>query len=199
MTHRGITYSMGECRAERGRSTRPSETALLRLARSAIAHPFSAVVPRVVRFRRRHSPAGLPLRAAGGRCQPHASQTLGVVAQARVQRRRFGVSPCAGPMKWRDVALTQDAISIGLARPGLAARGSPKQRRAPLGQLLLPFATMRRVRAGAFCAALRSCLPVPMHGCVFTSRENPYRACNSFKRASDTGSEDSSETRLTRV
>jgi len=174
---------MGECRAERGRSTRPSETALLRLARSAIAHPFSAVVPRVVRFRRRHSPAGLPLRAAGGRCQPHASQTLGVVAQARVQRRRFGVSPCAGPMKWRDVALTQDAIRIGLARPGLAARGSPKQRRAPLGQLLLPFPRM-------LCLHVEG-KPLPSVQLVQTS-------LRSRRTWGDTGSEDSSETRLTR-
>ena len=50
---------------------------------------------------------------------------------------------CAGPMKWREVALTADAIREGLARAGLA-RGPPKRKRAPLGQLSLPFPKMRR-------------------------------------------------------
>ena len=50
---------------------------------------------------------------------------------------------CAGPMKWRQVALTADAIREGLARAGLA-RGPPKRKRAPLGQLSLPFPKMRR-------------------------------------------------------
>ena len=50
---------------------------------------------------------------------------------------------CAGPMKWREVALTGDAIREGLARAGLA-RGPPKQRRVPRGQLSLPFPKMRR-------------------------------------------------------
>ncbi len=30
---------------------------------------------------------------------------------------------CAGPMKWREVALTADAIRRGLARAGLSASG----------------------------------------------------------------------------
>lgn len=50
---------------------------------------------------------------------------------------------CNGRMKWRQVALTQDAIRDGLARAGLA-RGPPKPKRAPLGQLSLPFTKMRR-------------------------------------------------------
>ena len=51
---------------------------------------------------------------------------------------------CAGPMKWREVALTADAIRRGLARAGLSARGPPTRKRAPLGQLSLPFPKMRR-------------------------------------------------------
>ena len=51
---------------------------------------------------------------------------------------------CGGRMKWRQVALTQDAIRDGLARAGLAARGPPKRKRAPLGQLALPSPKMRR-------------------------------------------------------
>ena len=42
------------------------------------------------------------------------------------------------------VALTQDAIREGLARAGMAARGPPKRKRAPMGQLSLPFPKMRR-------------------------------------------------------
>jgi len=52
---------------------------------------------------------------------------------------------CSGPMKWRQVALEPDAIRVGLARAGLLARGPPKPRRVPLGQLSLPFPRMRRV------------------------------------------------------
>jgi hypothetical protein len=51
---------------------------------------------------------------------------------------------CAGPMKWREVALTQDSIRAGLARAGLSARGPPKRQRVPLGQLSLPFPKKRR-------------------------------------------------------
>ena len=51
---------------------------------------------------------------------------------------------CSGPMKWRQVALEPDAIRAGLARAGLLARGPPKPRRVPLGQLSLPFPRMRR-------------------------------------------------------
>lgn len=51
---------------------------------------------------------------------------------------------CGGRMKWRQVALTADAIREGLSRAGLAARGPPKQKRAPLGQLSLPFPKTRR-------------------------------------------------------
>ncbi|MBK9265977.1 MAG: transposase [Polyangiaceae bacterium] len=51
---------------------------------------------------------------------------------------------CAGPMKWRQVALTPHAIREGLARAGLWARGLPKRKRVPLGQLVLPFPKMRR-------------------------------------------------------
>ena len=50
---------------------------------------------------------------------------------------------CGGRMKWRQVALTADAIREGLSRAGLAARGPPKQNRAPFGQLSLPFPKMR--------------------------------------------------------
>ena len=55
-----------------------------------------------------------------------------------------GCPKCGGRMKWRQVALTLDAIREGLARAGLAARGPPKRKRAPLGQLSLPFPKMRR-------------------------------------------------------
>jgi hypothetical protein len=51
---------------------------------------------------------------------------------------------CGGRMKWRQVALTADAIREGLTRAGLSARGPPKRKRAPLGQLSLPFPKMRR-------------------------------------------------------
>ena len=51
---------------------------------------------------------------------------------------------CAGPMKWREVALTPEAIRAGLARAGLSARGPPKCKRAPPGQLSLPFPKTRR-------------------------------------------------------
>lgn len=51
---------------------------------------------------------------------------------------------CAGRMKWREVALTPEAIRTGLARAGLSARGPPKPRRVPLGQLSLAFAKMRQ-------------------------------------------------------
>jgi hypothetical protein len=51
---------------------------------------------------------------------------------------------CSGPMEWRHVALTADAIREGLARAGLSARGPPKPNRVPLGQLSLPFPKMRR-------------------------------------------------------
>ncbi len=58
---------------------------------------------------------------------------------------------CAEPMKWREVALMAEAIRAGLARAGLLARGSPKARRVPLGQL--------------------SCLaPAPMHRCARWSK-----------------------------
>ncbi|MBK9261998.1 MAG: transposase [Polyangiaceae bacterium] len=50
---------------------------------------------------------------------------------------------CAGRMKWREVALTADAIREGLARAGLSARGPPRRSRAPLGQLSLPFPKAR--------------------------------------------------------
>jgi len=50
---------------------------------------------------------------------------------------------CGGRMKWRQVALTADAIRNGLTSAGLA-RGPPKRKRAPLGQLSLPFPKMRR-------------------------------------------------------
>ncbi len=50
----------------------------------------------------------------------------------------------AGPMKWREVALTADAIQWGLSRAGLSARGPPNRTRVLLGQLSLPFAKMRR-------------------------------------------------------
>ncbi|MBK9262277.1 MAG: transposase [Polyangiaceae bacterium] len=50
---------------------------------------------------------------------------------------------CSGRMKWREVALTADAIREGLARAGFA-RGPPKRKSAPLGQISLPFAKMRR-------------------------------------------------------
>jgi len=52
---------------------------------------------------------------------------------------------CAGPMKWREVALTPDAIRAGLARAGMGARGPPKRTIVPLGQLSLAFPKMRRV------------------------------------------------------
>ena len=51
---------------------------------------------------------------------------------------------CNGRMNWRLVALTADAIREGLARVGLAPRGPPKRKRAPFGQLSLPFPKMRR-------------------------------------------------------
>jgi hypothetical protein len=51
---------------------------------------------------------------------------------------------CSGPMKWREVALSVDAIQAGLLRAGLFARGPPKKQRVPLGQLSLPFPKMRR-------------------------------------------------------
>lgn len=51
---------------------------------------------------------------------------------------------CAGRMKWREVALTRNAIREGLARAALA-RGPPKVKRAPLGQLSLPFPKKRNV------------------------------------------------------
>jgi hypothetical protein len=51
---------------------------------------------------------------------------------------------CAGPMKWRQVALTADAIREGLARAGLAERGPSKSKRVPIGQLSLPFPKKRR-------------------------------------------------------
>ena len=51
---------------------------------------------------------------------------------------------CGGRMKWHQVALTADAIREGMARAGLAARGPPKRKRAPLGQLSLPFPKTRR-------------------------------------------------------
>jgi putative transposase len=51
---------------------------------------------------------------------------------------------CTGPMKWREVALSADAIQAGLSRAGMSARGPPKQQWAPLGQLSLPFPKMRR-------------------------------------------------------
>jgi hypothetical protein len=46
---------------------------------------------------------------------------------------------CAGTMRWRNVALTPDAIREGLARAGLSARGPPMRKRVPLGQFSLPF------------------------------------------------------------
>ncbi len=51
---------------------------------------------------------------------------------------------CAGRMNWRQVALTADAIREGLARAGLSARGPPKRKRVPIGQLSLPFPKKRR-------------------------------------------------------
>jgi len=51
---------------------------------------------------------------------------------------------CTGRMRWRQVALTADAIREGLARAGLSARGPPKRRRVPLRQLSLPFPKTRR-------------------------------------------------------
>jgi hypothetical protein len=51
---------------------------------------------------------------------------------------------CAGPMKWREVAFSVDAIRAGLSRAGLLARGPPKKLRGPLGQLSLPFPKTRR-------------------------------------------------------
>ena len=64
-------------------------------------------------------------------------------------RHVFGIDvnvcpKCGGRMKWHQVALTADAIREGLARAGLSARGPPKRKRAPLGQLSLPFPKMRR-------------------------------------------------------
>jgi hypothetical protein len=38
----------------------------------------------------------------------------------------------AGRMKWRQVALTADAIREGLARAGLSARGPPKRKRVAI-------------------------------------------------------------------
>jgi hypothetical protein len=55
---------------------------------------------------------------------------------------------CAGPMKWREVALSVDAIQAGLLRAGMSARGPPKKPRVPLGQLSLPF-PRRRAGRGA--------------------------------------------------
>jgi putative transposase len=51
---------------------------------------------------------------------------------------------CAGSMRWRQVALTPEAIREGLIRAGLSARGPPKHRRVPFGQLSLPFPKTRR-------------------------------------------------------
>ena len=48
-------------------------------------------------------------------------------------------------MKWREVAMTADAIREGLPTAGLAARGPPKRKRAVPVQLSLPFPKMRRV------------------------------------------------------
>lgn len=48
-------------------------------------------------------------------------------------------------MKWRQGALTADAIRECLARAGLLARGPPKYERVPIGQLVLPFPQTRRV------------------------------------------------------
>jgi hypothetical protein len=53
-------------------------------------------------------------------------------------------SKCAGRMKWRQVALTADAIREGLARAGLSARGPPKRKSVLIGQLSLPFPKKRR-------------------------------------------------------
>jgi len=59
--------------------------------------------------------------------------------------KRLNVCPqCGGRMKWRQVALTADAIREGLTRAGLSARWPPKRKRAPLGQLSLAFPKMRR-------------------------------------------------------
>jgi hypothetical protein len=52
---------------------------------------------------------------------------------------------CAGRMKWQGVALTPDAIREGLARAGLSARGPPKGKKVPRGQLSLPFPKMHRM------------------------------------------------------
>jgi hypothetical protein len=52
---------------------------------------------------------------------------------------------CGGPMRWREVALTPDAIRAGLMRSGLSARGPPIRTRVPFGQLSLPFPKKRRV------------------------------------------------------
>jgi hypothetical protein len=51
---------------------------------------------------------------------------------------------CASTMRWRNVALTPDAIREGLARAGLSARGPPMRKRVPLGQLSLPFPKAHR-------------------------------------------------------
>ena len=52
---------------------------------------------------------------------------------------------CSGRMKWHQVALTADAIRDGLSKAGFLARGPPKCKRAPLGQLSLHFPKMCRV------------------------------------------------------
>ena len=51
---------------------------------------------------------------------------------------------CTSTMRWRNVALTPDAIREGLARAGLSARGPPMRKRVPLGQLSLPFPKAHR-------------------------------------------------------
>jgi hypothetical protein len=61
------------------------------------------------------------------------------IAFTRTPKPPSSVCPkCAGRMKWRKIALTQNAIREGLAR------GPPRRKKAPWGQLSLPFPKMHR-------------------------------------------------------
>src|SRR5206468_3947106 len=47
---------------------------------------------------------------------------------------------CGGPMRWAEAATTRKSAARLLAKLGLAPQPPPEPRRAPLGQLALPFA-----------------------------------------------------------
>jgi hypothetical protein len=118
------------------------------LRKQVVASARPKVPPDVNRVEPKNAPMQLPLFGQSTEDDASASKARRK-PWAWLLRHVFAIDvsvcpKCAGAMLWRQVALTADAIREGLMRAGLCARGPPKRKRVPIGQLSLPFPKTRR-------------------------------------------------------